>query len=110
MTAIHICGNSWPVKCHINCHGEPLPLHIGRTSAASMRRRPLAAPNLHAAGTTGDYPKLNSSLSGIEGRAARDNIDAVTLIVAIFPDLFGRRHFDQGQHSLQLIRMRGTGG
>ncbi len=110
MTAIHICGNSWPVKYHINCQGEPPPLHIGRTSAASMRSRPLAPPNLHAAGATGDYPKLNSSLSGIEGRTTRDNIDAVSLIVAIFPDLFGRRHFDQGQHSLQLIRMSGTGG
>lgn len=109
MTAIHICGNSGPVKCHINCQGEPRPLHIGRTSAASMRSRPLAAPNL-AAGATGGYPKLNSSLGGIEGRAARDNIDAVSLMVAIFRDLFGRRHVGQGQHSLQLIRMSGTGG
>ncbi len=110
MTAIHIYGNSWPVKCHINCQGEPLPLHIGRTSAASMRSRLLVAPNRHSAGATDDYPKLNSSLSGIEGRAARDNIDAVTVIVVIFPDLFGRRHFHQGQHSLQLIRMSGPGG
>lgn len=109
MTAIHICGNNWPVKCHINCQGEPPPLHIGRTPAASMRSRPLAAPNLHAAGATGDYPKLNSSLSGTESRAGRDKIDAVTLIIAIFPDLFDRRGFDQGQHSLQLIRMGGTG-
>ena len=110
MTAIHISGNSWPVKCHINCRGGPLPLHIGRTSAALMRHRPSASPNLHAAGATGNQPMLNRSLGGTEGRAGRDKIDAVTLIVALFLNMFGHRRFNQRQHSLQLIRMSGTGG